>query len=315
MMSKKLSETQKFDSLRDAHYNKYMAIKTKVIKSYEDQKDLLDKMNNFNGKTDLKREFELEKKKKAFINLDKQVNNIKLEEIETDKEVEKMKNIGEAIKYKYKDIDFKNDRINLDLQNIKKDYMTTLVFMLKIKETMNVETIDDVIVTLVDTRTNYCNNKNEFNLLNNGVETLNKEYSYYKNSLEELQYKLVIKRENLAKEEENILESEDVQQMLLENKEDKITLNNLQRIVDNKIDLITSIIRVFTKYYEPINEIINRLQIQKISSNSKLNVSNSNSYYSSSRKSKITIKIDQDYSLLNNLPWDIKSSIIHFIHN
>ena len=115
-MSKQLRDEVNYDRLRNVHMNKYQAINTKVKETYEDQKHLLNKMNHYNSCTDFKREIVLENKNKQFIMLDTEVRKMKQDEIDIEKTIEKIQNLGIAEKHKFKDIDFKNDRLEMDFK-------------------------------------------------------------------------------------------------------------------------------------------------------------------------------------------------------
>jgi len=118
-----------YDKLRNVHMHKYQAINTKAKETYGDQKHLLNKMKHYNSMTDYKREIVLEKKNKEYIMLDTELRNMKQDEIDIEKTIEKIQNLGIAEKHKFKDIDFKNDRLEMDFKQ--KRYINTYIINIK----------------------------------------------------------------------------------------------------------------------------------------------------------------------------------------
>jgi hypothetical protein len=118
-MSKVLSDNLNFDRMRNKQFNEYLAVNTKVIKTYEDEKRLFDKMTNYDFKTTIKRGDELEQRKHIFLQLDKEINAFRKYEKEIDLRIEKIEKYENHLKHKIKDIEFKNERIKMNMDSIR----------------------------------------------------------------------------------------------------------------------------------------------------------------------------------------------------
>ena len=108
MKTKKLFDNLEVSKNNDFQHSKYISISTKVIKTHDDESHLLNKMNNFYSQQEETNILDLDKKKKAYVKLDRDIQNMKEDEQEYKKMTKALDEECQKVASDIKEINNKN---------------------------------------------------------------------------------------------------------------------------------------------------------------------------------------------------------------
>jgi len=105
--------TFKLLQINNVQFDKYLSINNNAVKSFKSEKDLLVRMKNFQHASSNKREFEIEKKKRQYLSLEEDIQEVKDQVVSVEKVIEEKSTfISKQI------LIFKNtEQVNKKLQN------------------------------------------------------------------------------------------------------------------------------------------------------------------------------------------------------
>jgi len=114
-----LDVTLKLSEVDNKQYSKYKSISNSTLKEYKNETHLLHKMKEFSDMALTKRDIELNKVKKTYIQLDNSLIKAREDLKEVDKVIEKKSNKGNEMKKEVNEIANKNSIIKEEIKQIR----------------------------------------------------------------------------------------------------------------------------------------------------------------------------------------------------
>lgn len=241
-------------------------MKNKAFGAYLSRKNLLDKMHSFENMAMIKNEVEIEEMQKAYNELEEQVQLIKSETLEMEY---KLNLVEDEISKKEKniaDIKHKNNTLVSDRNSIIQELFKENIKIIKIYQTLNVNSLNDIIEIFNNQKFMYQSNYSQFNNLNKEIVDLNILYTEYEKDLQIMDKKITLKK---AKDSHNEGYKTDIEVVDLE-----LVLMEIKDSIEEDISKIAIMEKIFIKlkkdfdsYDKKLSYIINSinyLNAQKI---------------------------------------------------
>jgi len=245
MLKKSINSQLAYEEKFEQQLNQSEIIKKKAEKAYLTRKNLLNKMRSLENITFIKNQVELEEIQKLYNELEQQVQLIKSETLEMEY---KLNLIQEEVTKKEKRISYykhKNSNCLSDRNSIIKEYLKEKSKIIRIYQTLNANSITEIIEIFNLEKFNYQSNYIQFNNLNKEIVDLKQIYSTNQKDLAFIADNIKNKEH---KDYKNINYKEDIEVATLE-----VQLRESMDCIEDNIDRIAIIEKIFSKMKKEFN--------------------------------------------------------------
>jgi len=245
MLKKSINDQLTYEDKYEQQLSQYEIMKNKAYTAYLSRKNLLKKMHSFENISLIKNQVEIDEMQKLYHELEEHVQLIKSETLEMEY---KLNLIEEDILKREKKISEyrqKNNVLITDRNNIIKEYLKENIKLIKIYQTLNVNTCKDIIDIFNNEKFLYQSNYTQFTNLNKEIIDLNIIYTTYERDLVSVDKNIKYKE---AKDSVSTDYKTDIDVINLE-----IMLKECKDSVEEDIDKIAFIEKIFIKLKRDFN--------------------------------------------------------------
>ena len=258
MLKKSTNDQLIYEEKYEQQLYQYQIMKNKAYTAYLTRKNLLAKMRSFENMSMIKSQVEIEEMRKLYHLLEEQVQLIKSETLEMEY---KLNLIEEDVKKKEKKIAvYKQKNINSigDRNCIINEFIRENIKIVKIYQTLNANTLEEVIEIFNHEKYNYQSNYSQFNNFNREIVDLKTIYTTFERDL------LDVEKNIKSKEQKDLANSDYKAYIDVINLE--IELKECQDGIEEDIERIALIEKIviklkidFNNYDKSLNHVINSI--------------------------------------------------------